>query len=152
MNPTHVLSYRRRIESVIALAKNTPDDEVRAHLAAYACVLLCGFLEVAIRAALLRHAEAQAGPRVVRYSEANLGYFYNPTVNRILDLLETFDPEWATRLRSSTDDQTKDGVNSIVANKNNIVHGKSVGVTIVRAERYYESAKRLLLTVEELCS
>jgi hypothetical protein len=58
-------------------------------------------------------------------------------MERILDLINRFSPQWAENLRVSTEGRLKDAVDSVVDLRNQIAHGRSVGVTYVRIKDYY---------------
>jgi hypothetical protein len=71
---------------------------------------------------------------------ANIKDFMNPKMEKILQLSGEFCKEWKEQLEIFVEGERKDAVDSIVANRNNIAHGRSVGLTIVRMKRYYDKA------------
>ena len=63
-----------------------------------------------------------------------------------------FKTEWRDDLKGFLVDERKDAVNSIVALRNTIAHGQSVGVTFVRVKEYYRLVQSVVDRVADLCA
>ncbi|GAF83742.1 unnamed protein product [marine sediment metagenome] len=72
-------------------------------------------------------------------------------MGKILDLTRAFNPQWANQLEAATEGQLKDAVNSVVANRNQIAHGRDVGITYVRIKNYYEDVVEVVDLIEKMC-
>lgn len=152
MSSREVLQYEDRLEHLIRYSPSDDSlDEFQAHWACYLCVLVSGYLEVAIPAILSEYASAQAGPFVSNYVQKQLGHFQNPRFGKIIDLTNAFNPLWGESLQHNSEGAIKDHVDSIVANRNNIAHGRNTGVTLVRVRDWFSSAKKLIRSLEKLC-
>ncbi len=152
MSSREVLKYEDRLEHLIGYSPSDDSlDEFQAHWARYLCVLVSGYIEIAIPAVLSTYTSAQAGPFVISYVEKQLDHFHNPKFGRIIDLISAFNPAWADSIKTSSEGAIIDHVNSIVANRNQIAHGRDTGVTLVRVRDWFTSAKALIRSLESLC-
>lgn len=127
------------------------DTELQSDFARYLCVLVSGYIEKAVVEFILEHARQRGAPTLQRFVEQKTKRFTNPKASRIQDLLGSFDAEWQKALHEFLIDEPKDAVDSIVALRNKIAHGGSVGVTFNRIRDYYEQAQRVIDQVEKLC-
>ncbi len=153
MRNREVSSRKQQLDHVFRQTKNVSQDpEILSHWARYLCVLVSGFLESSIRIVYGQYAREKASPNVANFVEAELKYFQNAKMERILELARLFSPAWEAELRVATEGEPKDAVNSIVANKNSIAHGEPVGITVARMTRYYESSLKVLETIETQCA
>lgn len=152
MNNVDVVRYQKRLDTLfkhVALMADNP--ELQSHWARYLCILVSGFIEVAVRALYSGYAKNKAAPFVVNYVERSLERLQNPNMEKILSIAVSFSPEWEAELRSATDGELKDAVDSVVANRNSISHGQDVGLTYVRVSDYYKRVVRVLDLVERHC-
>jgi len=153
MNTHEIVRRKQQLDHVFEQTTSVSQDaEILSHWARYLCVLVSGFLESSIRVLYSQYARTKAAPNVANYVEAQLKYFQNAKMERILELARSFSPQWELELRTSSEGEPKDAVDSIVANKNNIAHGEGVGVTVSRMKRYYESALAVVETIEAQCT
>lgn len=152
MSPVEVVRYQQRLDHLFTQIKSFSGDiELQSHWARYLCVLVSGFLETSVRAIYSNYARTKAAPYVANYVEAQLKDFQNPKMEKILQLTREFSPEWEDALRSATDGEPKDAVDSIVANRHRIAHGEWVGITYDAMRRYYQNAVLVVKKVEDLC-
>ncbi len=98
------------------------------------------------------YARKRAAPYVANFVDGKLKAFQNPNMEKILQLTALFSVDWAKDLRSATEGQPKDAVDSIVANKNHIAHGEDVGITYGRIRRYYENALSVIEMIDKQCN
>jgi len=147
-----VLSYRQRLDSLIhKIDSFSGDEELQAHLAKYLCIIVCGFLETSVRAIYRDYAQKKASKYVANYVDSKLKNFQNPKMEKILSLAGAFSSIWREDLEKTTKDVIKESIDSIVANRNVIAHGGSVGITIGSMKRYYEDAVKLINLIERQC-
>ena len=153
MSRMNVYSYEQRLGTLLKYSPSSDDlDELQAHWARYLCVLVSGYLEVAVRATLRDFAARQVSPNVERFVDQQLNRFNNPKFARIIELTGSFSPLWAESLRDASEGEIKDHINSIVANRHLIAHGRDSEVTLVRVREWYSSAKKLIRELENLCA
>lgn len=152
MSRAEVVRQQQQLDHLFTqIGSFSGDVELQSHWARYLCVLVSGFLETSVRAIYSSYARTKAAPYVANYVEARLKDFQNPKMGKILELTRAFSAEWEDALRTATEGEPKDAVDSIVANRHRIAHGESVGITYDRMCRYYENAVLVVQKVEELC-
>ncbi len=138
----------KKINDVQRLSSD--DLELQAHWARYLCILVSGFLENSIRTIYSEYAKEKASPQIVNFVEEKLKGFQNPRMEKVFQLMASFDEEWGKQLKTKTEGEIKDAVNSIVILRNSIAHGKSVGITYITIQDYYKSSKKLLDVIDEI--
>ncbi len=147
-------SERRLLESRIArlwtLATGIEDDELRAELAKHLCVLASGLLEVGCRDILNRYAAKRCDSAVGRFVADRLTDLQSPRVGNMLELLTSFDPHKAQSWFDGLTDEQRDSVDSIVNNRHQIAHGRSIGLSFDTLRRYYGHATQTLSVMEKM--
>ena len=138
---THELTRQRAIlKGLIRRASHETslhDEEMRAHWAKYLCILTAGFVENSMRLTFSAFAETNASPTVHRYVESRLERIQNPKTEAIAQLLGSFDSAWRKSFEVfAVDNNRKDAIDSIMANRNQIAHGRYSGITIARVDQY----------------
>jgi len=152
MNNLEAVRYKQRLDNLFKqISAFSGNTELQSQWARYLCVLVSGFLETAIRAIYGELARKRSSPYVANYVKWELGSFQNPKMGKILELTRAFNPLWADELDTATEGELKDAVDSVVANRNQIAHGKDVGITYTRIKNYYEDTIRVVDLIEEMC-
>jgi hypothetical protein len=151
MIPAEIARRRQKLDALYKRVAVFTDDADQAHWARYLCVLTSGFIELSVRTILSEYARNKAAPYVSNYVQSQLSDFQNPKMEKILDLVGSFNDVWEAELRSAADGELKDSVDSIVANKNRIAHGDDVGITYVRMDRYYKNAIKVIELMAKGC-
>ena len=81
MRNIEVVRYQNRLDWLFAQVGLMSDNaELQSHWARYLCILLSGFLEVAVRSLYSGYAKAKAAPYVVNYVERSLERLQNPNM------------------------------------------------------------------------
>ena len=137
-----------RIDRLLKAVPEVQDDEVRSELTKHLCVLSSGLLEVSCRDILNRYAQRRSSLQVSRFVNARLGDFQSAKVGNILELLQCFDPEGATRWREKLSDEEASSIDSIVNNRHQIAHGRSIGLSFSVLAQYHQHAVRALGSIE----
>ena len=147
-----VNAHRQRIDAVFSRVSEIPmDAEALSDFAKYLCILVAGFIETSFSEIVLEHARRCGAPSLQRYVERNTSKFTNANVEKILQLLGSFDPEWRVQMESILIDEKKAAVDSIYGLRNNIAHGIPIGLTYTRVSNYYESVKEVIESAQDLC-
>jgi len=71
-----------------------------------------------------------------------------PNMETIIQVVAAFDKQFGEDLRKTTEGKLKDGVDSIVSNRNQIAHGQSVGLSLGTLKDYYQSANSVIGTID----
>lgn len=145
------MSFResRRLETAIAslrLESESRDlsDVNKARLAQLLAVWASGYLEASCRDILLAYTSNRADPSVVRYVQRKLERFPNPRIQNIVSEISNFDENAADEIESFADGRIKESVNSIVAIRNQVAHGRSSTTSMARVGAYAHDAKKLV--------
>lgn len=147
-----VARLKQRLDATFSRVSSVSDDpEVQSDFAKYLCVLVSGYLENAVRELVQEHARQQSSPSVQKFVESSTRRFTNANCEKLKQLLGRFDTDWVAQLEISLIDEREEAVNSIVALKNSIAHGRSVGITFVRVKEYYENIQTVVQEIEQLC-
>lgn len=153
MNTLEAVRYKQRLDNLFGqISVFSGNPELQAQWARYLCVLVSGFLETSICAIYGEFARRTASPYVANFVKCEFGSFQNPKMGKILDLTRAFNPQWANQLEAATEGQLKDAVDSVVANRNQIAHGRDVGITYARIKDYYEDVIQVVNLIEGMCS
>ena len=142
---------RQRLDNLFEAAKAFTDGELRSHWSRYLCVLVSGFLENSVELCLGEYTRRRSVPPVANYVTSRLQGFQNPRMEKILDLLECFNPEWKTQLEAATQGKLSDSINSIVGNRHRIAHGESVALSMGSLRAYYDDAKVVVDLLQRTC-
>jgi len=154
MRSSKIIEEQQRLDSLFKkineIQKISPDSELQAHWARYLCILVSGFLENSISTIYIEYAKKKATPQIVNFVVTKLEKFQNPRMEKVFQLMDSFDKKWGDQLRIMTEGEIKDAVNGIVDSRNSIAHGKSVGISYVTIRNSYESSKKLLDILENI--
>lgn len=152
MKTLEAVRYKQRLDNLFKqISAFSGNIELQSQWARYLCILVSGFLETAICAIYGEFARKTASPYVANFVKCELDSFQNPKMGKILELTRAFNPLWADELETATEGELKDAVDSIVANRNQIAHGRDVGITYTRIKNYYEDAIKVVDLVEKMC-
>jgi len=147
-----VMSQKQRLDAVFArISQVQGDDELRAHWAKYLCILTSGFIETSLRLILSKYTSRKAAPPILNFIDAQLERITNLNEQKIAQLLNSFSPDWSKAFLEKRTPQQKDSVDSVVANRHLISHGRSVGITYVRVKQYYTDVVEVIRIIDEEC-
>jgi hypothetical protein len=150
MTCVEIHRYRQLLKSLFEKVSSLPDDnELKAHWAKYLCVMVSGYIEVAIRAMYAQYATLKSHPNIAAFVGKELERFQNPSMEKILTLTGRFDPVWERALRLASEGELKDSIDSVVAVRHQIVHGRSVGITYSRIRQYYEDVEKVIDIIDK---
>ena len=152
MKNIEVVRYQQRLDVLFEKVKDISDLELQSHWARYLCILVSGYLETSVRAIYSEYTSKRADENVANYVSSRLGSFQSPRMGNILELTRAFSLQWAEELENATEGELKESVDSIVANRHNIAHGRDVGISYVTIREYYQNAVKVIELIEDQCS
>jgi len=145
-------SEKQKMDQLFARLKDfIDDDELAAHWSRYLCVLLSGFIENSLKILITEYTNKKSHPNVSNYVSKQISFITNLNYERIQQLLGAFSDNWRSNYEANITDEQKDAIDSIVANRHNIVHGRSVGVSPVQIKEYYTSVLKVVNIIEDKC-
>lgn len=146
-------AYRNRLDSLFRqISLLTDDFYVQSNLVKFACVLVCGYMEISLRDILQEYTQTRSSAEVGKYVGRQLERFRNPKMEVILQLVGAFSQDWANSVEGRTRGRLKDHVDSLVNDRNLIAHGRDVRLSYVQLQGYYASALEVIQLVEEQCA
>lgn len=147
-----VLREKQRLDHIFDMAHQlNANDELIAHWAKYLCVLTSGFIENSIRMLLSQYTMSRASPPVVNYVESTVKGVRNLNDEKIAQLLGSFSAEWRDTFIQMRTEAQKAAIDSVVANRHQIAHGRFVGLTLGRMKQYYDEIIKAIALVDEQC-
>ncbi len=127
------------------------DAEMLSHWAKYLCVLHAGPLETAIEQLFTDFAKRAASSPVANHVRSTLSSIQNPKAAKFVDVARSFKSDWAVRLEQYMEqDGRKDAIDSIMANRPSIAHGRHSGLTLARLKEYIGKEVLVLEFIENL--
>jgi hypothetical protein len=145
---------RDRIARVLELGKTIPldDSERIGHWGRYACIACTGYIEVALRLVIQTHVHKKATPEIHAYVVRDLEGIQNPKAERFTNVLRCFSDKWATEMESFfvANQQVKDAIDSLMANRHLIAHGRPCSISLGRVADYLAQADKAISFVDEM--
>ena len=86
----------------------------------------------------------------MNYVESRLRRLGTLNTEQLLQFVGAFDPDWHNKLKQFVIGERKDALDSVIANRNNIAHGESVGLTYMRIRDYYKRICEVVDFVDEM--
>ena len=130
-----------RIERLIISTALACDKsmELQSEWARYICVLCAGFVENACKEIYKSYCNTQCSPSVFKYISKDLDSIMNPKASRLVEIARAFDETWANDLEAFLAINGRgDAIDSIMANRHLVAHGKSSGISLARIDQYLE--------------
>lgn len=121
---------RRVVELVENPPKNEPDQVAQA-LARFLVIRTCGHLEKTVQECLRAYVENKSYGRVRLFSQSWLVKLNNPEPERLIELVDRFDPSLALDLQSlfeANDFELKREISLLINKRNAIAHGENEGI------------------------
>jgi hypothetical protein len=144
----------QRLRSLIqrTVSASFQDLELQAHWGRYLCILVAGFLENALTEIYTDFAKDAASEPVASFAGATLARIQNPNAQRFLDTARAFSRSWAEELDQFLEEEgRRDAIDSIMANRHQIAHGRDSGITIARVNSYLERCVEVVEFIEAQC-
>lgn len=145
----------QRFDALYKRAQNAcnEDLDLQSHWARYLCILLSGIVENSIKEIYSDYISRSANKSVSDYAINYLLTIQNPKTEKILTTVGSFKKDWQRELEAYVSEEgRKDAIDSIMANRNLIAHGKDVGITLVRLNVFFSKTIEVLTYMEEQCS
>jgi len=152
------VELNRQIQYIKGLIKSTTEStnsnlELQGHWGKYLCVLAAGFLENAISEIYIELAKKSSSPHVASFTQKTLLKINNPKSEKFVATAYAFKKEWGQELNKYFEDnpKTRDAINSIMANRHLIAHGKTATISVTRLKEYLDGSIDALEFIEKQC-
>lgn len=122
----------------------------RSYLAQYMTVTISGTFEFLIKNLIIAKFYKENSMEVVSLIESHLySYFRNPKFQKISELLEKFNTQWASDF-NRLPNLHKIAIDNIVYHKNDIAHNLGSDITLTDIKNYYNNSKAIILKIEQM--
>lgn len=144
-------AMKARLDATFLRVSRLPQDdlEVRSDFARYLRVLVSGFIENAITVLATAYCRNRSQLPVGNYAGSQLGRLQNVNSERLTQVVGAFEGSWREELIGFLDGPRKDALDSVLSLRNQIAHGRSVGLTYARIHEYYSRIKEIVSFLEK---
>ena len=141
----HEVARRKaRLESTFAAIERADlSPDLISHYARYLCVLVSGHAEQSLKELILQYSRLRSEARITKYTGTQLKRFQNVDVDKLRQLIESFDTAWWDDLEARHLDEL-DAFRSVAATRNQIAHGGDAGITLANVRQYFEQISVVL--------
>ncbi len=151
----NIYSHKQILDNLFEKVRQL-DPSQQSEWSKYLCVLTAGFIEESLRVLLFEYAKQKSAPKIQRFVEKKVKYITNCKTEKIIEVLTDFDVDWAetfqTRINdeSPIDKEIKDSLDSIIATRHLIAHGKRTGIGYVTVKNYYKYCLKAVTILEDI--
>jgi hypothetical protein len=104
-------------------------------------------IEQVVREVVVTHVTARASPSVAAHVSWRMNSFQNPNMERLLQLVGSFDRRWHEQVDAAATTEERQAVGSINSQRNRIAHGEDSTISLSQVRQYHEEIKTLLAKV-----
>jgi hypothetical protein len=135
----------QRLDRIFDLVgKEVTEPEHLSHWGRYLCVLVSGYLEVAVRDSYTEYA-SKGNPALGAFVSKRLERTTNLKAQKCVDLAKSFKKEWGEGLETFlSSNGRKEALDSLVSIRNGIAHGRSVGITFTTSKQYFSKTTEVV--------
>jgi hypothetical protein len=137
----------REVDNLFERARAQQSIQVQSDYAKYLVIRLGGLVEQVVTEVILAHVESQASRPIVTHISWRMGTFQNPNMERLLQLVGSFDRHRREQLESEITDAEREALGSVIAQRNRIAHGESSTISLSQVADYYSEIKAMLTLV-----
>jgi hypothetical protein len=145
---------RARVLRALALADQIPIDqtELQGHWGRYTCLISAGYFEVALRLILKKRIEQKSAPEIQNFVISNLESIQNPKAERFSKVLRSFSGAWGDALENFflQNTEVKEAIDSLMANRHLIAHGKQCSISTGRVSEFFKHADKVIVFIDDL--
>lgn len=149
MRSQYIKDRMREIDIVIKDISSVNDPRVLSYLASFLVVYGCGIYEDCIEYLFVEKARRSNDPDLSNFVSNYLeNLFWNPKYKKIKELLGWYSGNYQTKFRGHLKDKSIVGLDSIVENKNILVHTGRFNITLNDFRQFHKSAKKIFGALE----
>ncbi|MCQ2295231.1 MAG: HEPN domain-containing protein [Bacteroidales bacterium] len=147
-----VQQYIKKLDSIISDADKIDKDnvELRSHMAKYICIRVSGLMETFFKRQLANYLQGSTPKPVENYVNSRFKSFTSVNCKKITDTLGLFSDEWVRMFDENLTEPMRTSLDSIVANRHNLAHGKDQGLTLIQVKEYYSNVKDVIALLEKI--
>jgi hypothetical protein len=132
------------VDEIFKRAEAQPDLQVQSDYAKYLVIRVSGLVEQVVTEIVLTYVATQASQPIAAHVSWRMGTFQNPNIERVLQLVGSFDRSRRTQLEAAIEESEKEALGSVRAQRNRIAHGEPSTVSLTQVCAYYVEIKKML--------
>jgi hypothetical protein len=148
--PWPAQKHVKELDSLFVRARRQQDLEVQSDYAKYLVIRVSGLVEQVVSEIVLDYTQKRAQPPIVDHVAWRMNMFQNPTVDRILDMVASFQSAWRVQLEGELTTPEREAMGTINKQRNRIAHGEESTISLGQVNQYYAEIKTLLERVATL--
>lgn len=127
------------------------DMQLASMLSSYLVVLISGIYEDCVEHLIVQRAAKSNDKELENLIKMLIDrQFRNPLYKKIKEIINALDPSYKSKLDSKIDTRSREAINSIVRNKNNVAHGKTSNATLNDIADYHKRALKIFDALENI--
>lgn len=145
-------SLKDALDATFARASKIDPGEIelRADFARHLCVLVSGFIDQTVKNYTVEYVRKRSSETVTNHVSKSIVNLTNLKAEKLITHLLSFDPNWKPALEALIADERKAAVDSVIALRHGIAHGKPGDVTIARMRDYYAEVGTVMSGIRAL--
>jgi len=145
------LEYQeKQLSDLFKSVEGIKDDEIKSHMTKYLCIQTSGYLENVVKSLIDEYLENSCPQPAKNYVTSKIERLTNLDERKLGDFLQSFSNEWLQVFNEKVNDQQKSSLNSIIGNRNQIAHGKSIGLTYKTIQQYYTDLQQIIIVLKSI--
>ncbi|MGY2065568.1 HEPN domain-containing protein [Blastococcus sp. SYSU DS0619] len=122
-------------------------SELTSHFSRYLCVLVSGYAEQSVKELVAHYCRTKSNEPIQRYVGKQLGRLRNIDLEKLKQLVESFQPEWWVELEDKRADELS-AFTSVATVRNAVSHGGDAGITMATIKQYFG---QISVVLDDLC-
>jgi hypothetical protein len=121
--------------------------ELLSHYSRYLCILVSGFAEQSVKELTAQYCRKRSPVPVQRYVGAQLKRLRNIDLDRLRELVQSFNVDWWSEVEANRADEIQ-AFGSISTVRNSVSHGGDSGITMSNVRQYFD---QICVVLDDLC-
>lgn len=142
--------YIRDLDNLKRKIEEIDDEETKSSLLNLLCIRTAGLLEVFLKTRISEYSKGKVPTEVNRFLTLKFRDITNLKASKFADVLTSFSAVWADKFTKYLEEheQEKNSLDSVIAQRNNIAHGRLSNIGYVSMNQYYEDVKHIVLYID----
>ena len=143
---------RARLNRAFELSKSVDPlaFELKATLARHLSVVSAGILEECVRLHISEYARIKSPHFIAAFVTSRIGFTTNLTAEKLSRLFGEFDDRLAEEISIFLDDRRRAALNSLIALRHSVAHGKDNGASFLTVAAYKDVVLEILDKIDEI--
>lgn len=142
----------KKLDSLFKEVSQCEEGELKSHLSKYLCVQASGHLENVIKELIFEYHNKICKTETQKYISSKINRLTNIDDDNLTNLLNAFSSIWCDLYKTKITDKERMSLNSIIAQRNLIAHGKShtSNISYLTIADYYADLKNIVTILKNI--